>query len=334
MGGGETNYLSAGRGNCRLPDDLRHPIHTHKMFFDPVDLRKDRVAIGEWEIQLTKGPISGADEIDSFCRALHTLNAPEMFFGNNSISITHRRSGRCLTLSTRGALQSCGRVSDVEVKGAEAWKKSRGLDGERRNQDGPAGALDPVPVPEKTAETEAGRAAGLKEERSYLPDGHIDWTFSPIRYGGELHDRSGCPIPVAATASDGSGFDRALLLRRDPILLFDEIDFFESELDDNGISRLFAKIRVMNTCLFVLLRFFLRVDGVVMRVFDCRLFAKLGESFITREFQQREVSLKDGSDFLCRLAAASNPLHRIEDPTPFVDAMSTVSSSFDRVDMD
>ena len=42
-----------------------------------------------------------------------------------------------------------------------------------------------------------------------------------------------CPEPL----------DRGLLLARDPILLYDEVPLYESELDDNGASQLHAKAR-------------------------------------------------------------------------------------------
>lgn len=65
--------------------------------------------------------------------------------------------------------------------------------------------------------------------------------------------------------------DQHFIRSRDPILLFSNIDLFEDELGDNGISLLNVKIRVMPTGFFVLQRFFLRVDGSLLRVWDTRL---------------------------------------------------------------
>ena len=36
--------------------------------------------------------------------------------------------------------------------------------------------------------------------------------------------------------------DRSLLMARDPILFFDEVPLYESELDDNGASQLAVKV--------------------------------------------------------------------------------------------
>lgn len=51
--------------------------------------------------------------------------------------------------------------------------------------------------------------------------------------------------------------------RPDPILWYDEVVLFEDELHDHGISLLTAKIRVMPTCFLILLRHWLRVDGII-----------------------------------------------------------------------
>ena len=36
--------------------------------------------------------------------------------------------------------------------------------------------------------------------------------------------------------------DKSMLMARDPILFYDEIPLFESELDDNGVSQLLVKV--------------------------------------------------------------------------------------------
>ena len=69
--------------------------------------------------------------------------------------------------------------------------------------------------------------------------------------------------------------DRRLLMARDePILFFAEVPLYESELDDNGVSQLVVKVRVMPRCWLVLLRFWLRVDGTLVRLRETRLFCR------------------------------------------------------------
>lgn len=60
--------------------------------------------------------------------------------------------------------------------------------------------------------------------------------------------------------------------KAEPILFFDDLILYEDELGDNGSSMLNVKVRVMPTGLLVLQRFFLRVDNVVFRMFDTRMY--------------------------------------------------------------
>ncbi|KAF8445246.1 TIP41-like protein [Kalaharituber pfeilii] len=67
-----------------------------------------------------------------------------------------------------------------------------------------------------------------------------------------------------------------LLTLPDPILLFDNVVLYEDELADNGISLLSVKIRVMPHRLLILSRFFLRLDGVLCRIRDVRIYIDFG----------------------------------------------------------
>lgn len=44
------------------------------------------------------------------------------------------------------------------------------------------------------------------------------------------------------------GPDRGMLMARDPILFWDEVPLYESELDDNGVSQLRVKARSSHHC--------------------------------------------------------------------------------------
>lgn len=48
--------------------------------------------------------------------------------------------------------------------------------------------------------------------------------------------------------------------------MYDEVVLFEDFIHDHGIVRISVKTRIMPQCWFVLLRYWLRVDGVVMKV--------------------------------------------------------------------
>ncbi|EFC45512.1 TIP41-domain-containing protein, partial [Naegleria gruberi] len=106
-------------------------------------------------------------------------------------------------------------------------------------------------------------------------DDKIDWTFTTI-YKGTTNQQAN---------QTSRKIDYELLKRKDdPILFYDEIVLFEDDLHDHGVSHSTVKIRVMNHCFYVLMRFFLRVDGVCVRCIETRLFHKFGEDHLLREF--------------------------------------------------
>ena len=85
-----------------------------------------------------------------------------------------------------------------------------------------------------------------------------------------------------------------------PIVNYGEIILFEDELSDRGCSKSYARYRVMNDCWFVLLRYYLRLDKVAVRILDTRVFHKFGTKEIIRDFMFKEStweSLRDEKGF-------------------------------------
>lgn len=66
---------------------------------------------------------------------------------------------------------------------------------------------------------------------------------------------------------------------------------YEDELADNGMSTLTLKIRCMPSGFFILLRYFLRVDGVLIRCFDTRYHHEVEKNYILREYSERQSAI-------------------------------------------
>jgi hypothetical protein len=94
-----------------------------------------------------------------------------------------------------------------------------------------------------------------------------------------------------------------LATQNEAILFYEEVPLFEDELHDCGIADLTVRIvsfppcarkslikpqRVMPSCLFLLSRFFLRVDKVLFRVYDVRIYHEFGSDVVIRETKGRE----------------------------------------------
>jgi TIP41-like family len=89
-----------------------------------------------------------------------------------------------------------------------------------------------------------------------------------------------------------SGIDLDLLrMKNVPILFFDEILLYQDDLEDCGDVIFDAKLRVMPSCWFVLSRFFVRVDGAIIRIRDTRLFHRFGDAAVHMEISWREHNL-------------------------------------------
>ena len=63
---------------------------------------------------------------------------------------------------------------------------------------------------------------------------------------------------------------------------------YEDELADNGISMLSCKIRVMPSRLLLLARFFMRLDNVVIRLRDTRVYVDFDTGEVIREYLAKE----------------------------------------------
>jgi len=112
----------------------------------------------------------------------------------------------------------------------------------------------------------------------------FDWTFS-TEYKGSITG------PAIITATD-ERINIERLKQKEKILFYHELMLYEDELHDNGIASCTVKIRVMPSSFFVLLRYFLRVDGVMVRVNDTRYFHDFATNYVLREFTNRECGIQ------------------------------------------
>jgi len=113
-----------------------------------------------------------------------------------------------------------------------------------------------------------------------------DWTFS-TGYKGTTIDTCGLWVETSEK------IDMEKLKRPDPILFYQDIVLYEDELADNGQSMISVKVRVMPSSFYVLLRYWLRVDNVVLRAYDSRFYHEFNTNYILREFQHRESPFND-----------------------------------------
>ncbi|XP_015596112.1 TIP41-like protein [Cephus cinctus] len=112
----------------------------------------------------------------------------------------------------------------------------------------------------------------------------FDWTFTT--------DYMGTMTGFEIRETD-ERIDVEKLRRKEKIVFYHDLTLFEDELHDNGIAVSSVKIRIMPSSFFVLLRYFLRVDNVMLRVVDTRIYHEFGSDYLLREFTSREAKVQD-----------------------------------------
>ncbi|CAO3574437.1 unnamed protein product [Mortierella alpina] len=216
------------------------------------------IAIQDWTILSHKTSILNSQEIDAASADLG-IPIPEMIFGNNFLSIEHK-SGFKLEFKALPALamvdQSSKSSDLIKVSYAREWFDKRSM----VNQEHITDVVKPY-----------------------------DWTYSTKYSGTNASVNDNMQFEVTTEEA----IDIEQLKRPDPILFYDENILFEDELADNGTAVLTTKVRVMPSCFFILLRFFLRVDDVLFRIYDTRVYHQFGTNTVLRECSSRENSYRD-----------------------------------------
>lgn len=111
----------------------------------------------------------------------------------------------------------------------------------------------------------------------------FDWSYTTDYQGtvtGKQFIPDNEPIPIA------------LLKRPDPILFYEEVVLYESELDDNGISIFSVKVRVMPERMLLLCRLFMRLDNVLLRIRDTRIYVDFKNGKVIKEYTATEEKFK------------------------------------------
>jgi len=186
------------------------------------------------------------------------------------------------------------------------------------------------------SERELIQVAGAQEWKAARADcEHIDniihpfdWTFAT--------DYSGTLLGNISTGPTETHIDIERLKGKEKIAFYADIPLFEDELHDCGCSVSSVRIRVMPTYFFVLMRFYMRVDGVLVRVNDTRLYHEAGTDFILREFTTRENKVEqlnvptsvliDANEIVDHLSVQSTTAEKLMFPPTHATSAALTSS--------
>lgn len=189
-----------------------------------------------------------------FGQELSLVHLPDMTFAKNILRIVHKK-GFGLEFDCLNALKSIPKTAPegMKVDSSEEWLKAR-EDCQHSKR---------VPNP-------------------------FDWTFTTKYKGHLIPSLNGQTLIEEPT---NEIIDIAKLKVKENILFYDEVHLFEDELADNGVAQCSVKIRVMQHCFFILLRYFLRVDKVMVRINDTRIFYETDKNYMLREYTSKEQDI-------------------------------------------
>lgn len=214
---------------------------------------------------------------------------PEMIFGDNYIAIEHAASGWGISFNALDALNRVDKTGEKRLK--VAYSK----------------------------EWQQSREDTHDIKEVIKP---FDWSYS-TDFKGTLSSNSP-PFHDSSTA-----IPVELLRRPDPILFFDDVVLYEDELADNGIAMLSCKVRVMPARMLLLCRYFMRLDNVMLRLRDTRIYIDFDKGEVIREYVAKEDEYEKTRKILA--GRREDAAAQLRDPNKLVDLLPIVDKSLESV---
>ncbi len=217
------------------------------------------------------------------------LTPPEMIFGDNYIAIEHAPSGWGISFNAFDALDRVDKTGERRLKVAYSKEWQQSRE-----------------------DTHDIKEVVKPFDWSYTTD--FKGSLSPT--SPQFHDSS-IPIPVE------------LLKRPDPILFFDDVVLYEDELADNGIAMLSCKVRVMPARMLLLCRYFMRLDNVMLRLRDTRIYIDFDTGEVIREYVAKEDDYEKIREILA--GRRDDVAAQLRDPNKLVGLLPIVDKSLESV---
>ncbi|CCI50310.1 unnamed protein product [Albugo candida] len=232
---------------------------------DPIDYQG--IQIKDWVIGSNKSHITPVDLLEKI-GAEANLTPPEMVFGGNQLMFFHVPSGLCYNFLAVDALK-CVHFAAQKSKN-ETQKQLKVAIAKQRSTNDQVKELD---IPYDWTYTTEYRG-----------------TLSKLASSNGVFNRTDQQVQIEATKER---IDMDKLKEREPILWFDDVNLYEDELHDHGISIMNVKVRVMPSGFYILARYWLRLDRVVLRVYETRIHHLFGNEYLLREYSRKESTVEE-----------------------------------------
>ncbi|CAK4079655.1 unnamed protein product [Aphanomyces euteiches] len=251
----------------------------------------------DWMIVAHKSHITPLQALEDLGNSVG-LTPPEMVFGKNQLLVMHKPSGFCLSFIAAEALACCHFKAGDDKEQLQVSMA----------RDQPSTKGDDV----------------KKLAISY------DWTYTSD-YKGTLARVNGDGVAnveknTVHVEATQERIDYEKLKVREEILWMDEVNLYEDELHDHGVSVFSIRMRVMPSGFYVLARYWMRLDNVVVRLNETRIHHLFGQDHFLREFTAKETTFE-------QLFAQGQPTHmsHYTNIDTFQHLLATKYSAYDKV---
>lgn len=251
-----------------------------------------------WTFIFQKSGILPSNDLDQLVDRLKLQGIPDIVYGQSHALLVNESKNFVYAISPADSL-SFVNFEKRAAKFSTTFDKSEDLE-----------IINVLPGELKIKQAEHWKNKKIAEDADIKELAKIsDWTYSSPYKGtvGELKPKSKNleSIEIQAEMENLSLEDKKSniyiqgtedsiplknLTQDNPIKWFNEFLLYEDELGDCGLAQSTFRFRTMADCFFGLLRFYLRVDDVCIRIYDTRIYHEFGKDEILREFSARENS--------------------------------------------
>lgn len=232
-----------------------------------------------WEFYYHQENMLSSKELEEIQSKLKVAHLPEIFYGYNRFYMVNKELNFCYEINPLQMID----LTSYEVRNALFEKQE----------------IYHLPGDAKVQYHNEWKDLKIDRDDIQKIQPKEDWTYSSP-YMGSFTQLSSSPLAqLYSDLKTNSTFkvqksQMNLPVERlgtnNPIITYIETRLYEDELNDNGLSETKFRFRIMKDCFFGLLRSYLRVDNVMVRNIDTRIFYSFGENYILRNFQVKEVT--------------------------------------------
>ncbi|RHY13590.1 hypothetical protein DYB25_001021, partial [Aphanomyces astaci] len=278
-------FYDKGTGITALVAEIRQRAVEKDEMAKAVVGHGEPFAYSGWTFVGRKSHITPLQALDVLGNSIG-MTPPEMVFGENQLLLLHEASGVCISFMAVEALSCCHFKAGSDAQQLKVTMA--------RVQSATSAYVDDNPsfLSSHVVSDE------VKElEISY------DWTYTSD-YKGTLarvddHGVANTTADAVRVVTTTERIDFEKLKVREDILWMEDVSLYEDELHDHGVS---IYSRVMPSGFYVLARYWMRLDNVVVRLNETRIHHVFGKDFLLREYTAKEVTFDT-------LFAAGHPNH-------------------------